>query len=95
MNILEKKENIWLIEDYEASKFDNYNIYIKNDWPHNFISSQNKKLFACGICNPKLQSKVKFIFKCACLIPEFQQAWGANWKTRRATLDRKKESHSM
>ena len=59
MKIL-KKENIWLIEDYEASKIENCNIYIKNDWPHNFNSSQNKKLFACGICNPKLQSKVWF-----------------------------------
>jgi len=60
MNILQKNENSWIVEDYDLCHQDNCFIYIKNDFSQNFINSQNKKFFSCGICNPNLQSKIWF-----------------------------------
>ena len=58
--IREIHENEWEIISSKIQIIDNLNIYINSQYPSNFNTTNNRKLYSCGICCPDLQSKFWF-----------------------------------
>jgi hypothetical protein len=60
LNYKEISENNWSLREKVIKKQKNKNIYINNKYPLNFNTSSHKKVFSCGICSLKMQSKIWF-----------------------------------
>ena len=58
--IREIDENKWEIFYSDIKVKDHLNIYINSQYPSNFNTTNNRKLYSCGICSPLLQSKIWF-----------------------------------